>query len=73
MGVPIGMVERISAFMELDASDFGIHAYDGSTPERLCRRYVNLIEALEDEGYEPDVDEREMYADAYRVVFGTEA
>ena len=73
VGVPIGMVERISAFMELDASDFGIHAYDGSTPERLCRKYVNLIEALEDEGYEPDVDEREMYADAYRVVFGTEA
>lgn len=73
VGVPIGMVERISAFMELDASDFGIHAYDGSTTERLCRKYVNLIEALEDEGYEPDVDEREMYADAYRVVFGTEA
>lgn len=72
IGVPVGMTERISAFMELDASDFGIHAYDGSTPERLCRKFVNLIEALEDEGYEPDVDEREMYADAYRVVFGEE-
>lgn len=73
VGVPIGMVERISAFMELNDLSFGIHAWDGSTPERLCRKYVNLIEALEDEGYEPDVDEREMYADAYRVVFGTEA
>ena len=62
--VPVGMAEVISAFMELNTSDYGIHADDGTKPERLCRRYTELMELLATEGYEADVDERELYDEA---------
>ena len=66
--VPVGMTEVISAFMELNTSDYGIHAYDGSKPERLCRRYTELMETLAAEGYEADVDERELYDEALEAL-----
>ena len=62
--MPVGMVEVVSAFMELNTSDYGIHAYDGSKPERLCRRYAEMLEALALEGYVCDLDEQEIYEEA---------
>lgn len=67
--IPVGMAEVVSVFMEMNASDYGIHAYDGSTPEKLCRRYTELIDALACEGYEPDVDERELYDEAQEALW----
>lgn len=66
--IPVGASEVVSVFMDMNASDYGIHAYDGSKPERLCRRYTVLMEALACEGYEPDVDERELYEEAQEVL-----
>lgn len=67
VGIPVGVCESIAAFMELNTSDYGIHAYDGGTPERLCRKYRDLIEALETMGYEMDADEAELYEQACAV------
>lgn len=66
--MPVGMAEVVSAFMELNTSDYGIHAYDGSKPERLCRRYTELIETLALEGYVPDLDEQEIYDEALEAL-----
>lgn len=69
--MPVGMAEVVSAFMELNTSDYGIHAYDGSKPERLCRRYTEMLETLALEGYVPDLDEQEIYDEA-REALGEE-
>lgn len=70
--IPIGAVEVIAAFMALNEKPYGIRDYDGELDVRACRDYTDMIEVLEEEGYEPDVDERELYADAYALVYGEE-
>lgn len=70
--IPIGAVEVIAAFMALNEKPYGIRDYDGELDARACRDYTDLIEVLEEEGYEPDVDELELFDAAYALVYGEE-
>lgn len=66
--MPVGATEIAARFMDLNGDCIlDIH---GKPRKAACTSYINLLDALEQDGYEPDEDEQQIYQTAHDSLEG---
>jgi len=71
VGATVGTVDVLSAVMQVEVREHGIAEYMYGrrvVTDDLARQYVDLLDAMVEDGYEPDEGEREMYEEAVEAM-----